>query len=249
MKQVSKEIKLTMVALIAMMAIALLSYIPRVYADSYATTPQEVTFGETYSGAIEVLEKNRYDFVLKKAGTVTITGNIDQLDMTYGPNYYMASARIEIYDEAGKKLSQDWIGGSKGSQYFEITANLNKGKYYFTVDGSSAGGINYTLKSTYKEFPATSVQKLTNKATKKLKVTWTKKATVSGYQIQIATNAKFTKNKKTYTVTEVTTTNKTISKLKKTKKYYVRIRTYTTTLDGTKAYSKWSTAKKIKITK
>lgn len=249
MKQINKKIKLALVAVIVIMAMAFLSYKPRVYADSYATIPQEVTFGKAYSGAIKVLEKNRYNFVLKKAGTVKITGNMDQLDMTYGPNYYVVSARIEIYDETGKKLSQDWVGGSTGSQYFEVTANLNKGNYYFTIDGASGQGVNYTLKSTYKEFPATSVKKLTNKATKKLKVTWTKKTTVSGYQIQIATNAKFTKNKKTYTVTKATTTSKTISKLKKSKKYYVRIRTYTTTLNGTKAYSKWSTAKNVKITK
>lgn len=40
MKQINKKIKLALVAVIAIMAMAFLSYTPRVYADSYATTPQ-----------------------------------------------------------------------------------------------------------------------------------------------------------------------------------------------------------------
>lgn len=243
MKQLNKRIKLAMMAVIVMMGMVFLLQTPRVYADSYTTAPQDVAFGETCSGTLKNLEKNRYNFVLKQAGIVTITGNMDQVDMKYG--YTGVSARIDIYDEAGKRLSQDWVY----DQYFEVTAYLDKGNYYFTIMGGASHGINYTLKPTYKEFPTTSVKKLTNKTGKKLKITWAKKVTVSGYQIQIATNSKFTKNKKTYTVNDAVTTSKTITKLKKSKIYYVRIRTYTPTLGGTKAYSKWSSVKRIRITK
>lgn len=107
----------------------------------------------------------------------------------------------------------------------------------------------FRLKPTYKGFPATNIKRLTNKAKKKLKITWTKKTSVSGYQVQIAANSKFTKSRKTYTIKKNKTTSKTVSKLKKSKKYYVRVRTYTTTLDKSKVYSKWSKVKNKKITK
>ncbi|MBR1763701.1 MAG: fibronectin type III domain-containing protein, partial [Eubacterium sp.] len=74
---------------------------------------------------------------------------------------------------------------------------------------------------------------------------WSKQATqTTGYQIQYATNSKFTKNKKTVTVKGTKTTSKTVSKLKAKKKYYVRVRTYKT-VNGKKYYSGWSKAKTV----
>ena len=90
---------------------------------------------------------------------------------------------------------------------------------------------------------------------KKVKVNWSRNANVSGYQIQIATNTGFTKNKKTITVTDKKVKTKTFTKLKK-KTYYVRIRTYmqtqkktTGTAANEKCYSAWSKTKKIAIKK
>lgn len=74
----------------------------------------------------------------------------------------------------------------------------------------------------------------------KAKVSWNKKIG-SGYQVQIATNSKFTKNKKTYKIASSKTLSKTISGLKSGKKYYVRVRAYKTY--GNTAYGKWSTTK------
>ena len=49
---------------------------------------------------------------------------------------------------------------------------------------------------------------------------------IKGYQIQLATDKKFKKNKKTVTISKQKTTKTTVKKLKAKKKYYVRIRTY-----------------------
>ena len=84
------------------------------------------------------------------------------------------------------------------------------------------------------------------KATKKaLTVTWNKVSGVKGYQVQVATDKKFKKNKKTATVKKQKTTKVTIKKLKAKKKYYVRIRTYKT-VNGKKVYSSWSKVKTVK---
>ena len=89
-----------------------------------------------------------------------------------------------------------------------------------------------------------SIKKL--KAAKKaVAVEWKKVSGVSGYEIQVATDKKFKKNKKTTTVKKQKTTKVTIKKLKAKKKYYVRIRTYKT-VNGKKVYSAWSKVKTIK---
>ena len=63
-------------------------------------------------------------------------------------------------------------------------------------------------------------------AKKAILVTWKKVSGVKGYQVQVATDKKFKKNKKTVTIKKQKTTKTTIKKLKAKKKYYVRVRTY-----------------------
>lgn len=80
---------------------------------------------------------------------------------------------------------------------------------------------------------------------KALVVYWNKIANVSGYQIQVATDKKLKKNKKTITVAKKNASKKTIKKLKAKKKYFVRVRAYKI-VDGKKVYGKWSKIKSIK---
>ena len=75
-------------------------------------------------------------------------------------------------------------------------------------------------------------------------IKWKKKTNIAGYQIQYSTNSKFKKNNKKIKIKNAKTVSKKITKLKASKKYYVRIRTY----QG-KKYSKWSKVKSIKIPK
>ena len=82
-------------------------------------------------------------------------------------------------------------------------------------------------------------------AKKAIELTWGKVASVSGYEIQVATDKKFKKNKKTVTIKKQKTTKTTVKKLKAKKKYYVRVRTYKT-VNGKKVYSSWSKVKSVK---
>ena len=68
---------------------------------------------------------------------------------------------------------------------------------------------------------------------------------MSGYQVQIATNKKMPKGKKTVKVSK-DKTSCTIKKLKSKRTYYVRIRSYKK-VDGKIYYSKWSAVKKVKV--
>ena len=70
------------------------------------------------------------------------------------------------------------------------------------------------------------------------------KLRITGYQIKVATNKGFTKNKKLVTVKGASKVSKKITKLKGNKLYFVKIRTYKT-IDGVKYYSKWSKVKRV----
>ena len=81
-------------------------------------------------------------------------------------------------------------------------------------------------------------------------VKWKKQSTIingariTGYQVQYATNKKFTQGKKTITVKGYSKTNKKIKKTKCNKTYYVRVRTYQLIKED-KLYSNWSKVKKV----
>lgn len=104
-------------------------------------------------------------------------------------------------------------------------------------------GIYYPCNILAASMPTTTITsiKAQNKA---FTVKWKKKSSITGYQIQYSTNSKFKKNNKKIKIKNAKTVSKKITKLKASKKYYVRIRTY----QG-KKYSKWSKVKSIKIPK
>ena len=82
---------------------------------------------------------------------------------------------------------------------------------------------------------------------KQIKVSW-KKAAGTKYQVQIATNKKFT-NAKTVTISRNTTLKATLGNLNAAKTYYVRVRTYKTVKvsgKSVKLYSGWSSVKSVK---
>ncbi|MBR0373379.1 MAG: fibronectin type III domain-containing protein [Mogibacterium sp.] len=124
----------------------------------------------------------------------------------------------------------------------------NVGTATVTVKGK--GNYTGTLTGTFKILPkGTTISKLT-RASKAITVNWKKQSTkmsttlITGYQIQLATDSKFTKNKKTVTVQGYSKTSTKVTKLKAKTRYYVRIRTYKS-INGTKYYSLWSAAKYI----
>ena len=108
-------------------------------------------------------------------------------------------------------------------------------------DTNTSNGEDVTVISKPK---SASIKKI--KAAKKaVSVEWKKVSGVKGYQVQVATDKKFKKNKKTVTVKKQKTTKTTVKKLKAKKKYYVRIRTYKIA-NGKKVYSSWSKVKTVK---
>jgi hypothetical protein len=76
---------------------------------------------------------------------------------------------------------------------------------------------------------------------KQLRVVWKKDKLATGYQIQIATNSKFTKGVKKVTISKNSTTSTTFKNLKKGTKYYMRMRAYKKVDSKTTYYGPWVT--------
>lgn len=87
------------------------------------------------------------------------------------------------------------------------------------------------------------ITKLTTNKKHQIKVTW-KKQKAAGYQVCYSTTKAF-KTKTRVLIKNSKTTSKTISKLKKGKTYYVKVRAYKV-FDGKRVYGSFSTVKKIK---
>ena len=130
----------------------------------------------------------------------------------------------------------------KGTDY-TVSYSSNKNIGTATVKIAGKGSCTGTITKTFKINPAKQeIQKLTAKS-KAFFVDWAQKGSATGYEIQYATNSKFTSAKKV-TITNNKTDTKTVSKLSGKKKYYVRVRSYTT-VKGTKYYGAWSASKSV----
>ena len=131
----------------------------------------------------------------------------------------------------------------KNGTDYTVSYSNNKNIGTATVKIAGKGSYTGTITKTFKINPAKQeIQKLTAKS-KAFFVDWAQKGSATGYEIQYATNSKFTSAKKV-TITNKKTDTKTISKLSGKKKYYVRVRSYTT-VKGTKYYGAWSSVKNV----
>lgn len=141
------------------------------------------------------------------------------------------------------------ITNSKGSVLtkndFSVSYNKNKNVGTATVTITLKGNYQGTTNKTFKIVPG-AVKKLTvkNNSRQKAKVNWKKVSQASGFEIQYAIN-KSMKKAKTVTVKK---TSKVLSKLKKNKTYYIRVRAYKT-VSGNKLYGSYSGKKSVKIKK
>lgn len=154
-----------------------------------------------------------------------------------------------------KKGSGSWqyvasVLGENTKVYTDKKVKSKNGEIYsYTVcayNGNNKGTYHTTGKKIIR-LTAPALNNPVNKASKKLELKWKKNSKAAGYQIQYSTSKKFS-GAKTITVKSKNTTQKTISRLKKNKKYYIRIRSYKKS-GKTTYYSSWSSTKSKKITK
>lgn len=144
---------------------------------------------------------------------------------------------VTVYDIYGNVFSPSTYTVS-----YSGDSKPGKKKVTVTFKGNFSGKTSKEYKIIPKKQTISSVK---SPSRKKLKVTWKKDSTISGYQIQYSTTKNFKKDKKSVNVSKKST-SKTIKTAKYGKKYYVRIRAYKT-IDGKKVYGSWSKVKSVKV--
>lgn len=131
----------------------------------------------------------------------------------------------------------------KSGTDYTVSYSNNKKVGTATVKITGKGQYGGTVSKTFKINPAKQkIQKLTAKS-KAFFIDWAQKGSATGYEVQYATNSKFTGAKK-LDVANNKTDKMTISKLSANKKYYVKVRSYTL-VKGTKYYGEWSAVKSV----
>ena len=117
-----------------------------------------------------------------------------------------------------------------------------------TVKATASGYNAKTLKVTVKVSPSkASAPALKALRGRKLKVSWKRDGRATGYRVQYCTSRAFKKGVKTITISKNKTVTKTIPKLTKGKRYYVRVRAYKSVKVNKKTqklYGAWSSVKR-----
>lgn len=174
--------------------------------------------------------KNYHNLAIAKVNSVT-------LKKTYTGKALTQKPRV-IYN--GRILK-------KGVDY-KVTYKNNKNVGIAKMTIKGIGKYSGTAERLYEIRPkGTSIDKI-NASGSAVRISWKKQAAkmsksrISGYQIQIATDSKFSNDERTVDVSGYSKTLTEIQDLVPKSKYYIRVRTYKT-VSGVRHFSKWSSAK------
>ena len=177
-----------------------------------------------------------YQLVMKKSQVLklNVTNRTNSIYVNIVNTNNTVNQKIKIEDKAGT-----------------IKLFCPAGTYYITMSRYANNGV-YTISASASDIPTTKISKVKNVQGKYMSVKYKLKSTedVAGYQIQYSTNKKFKKGKKNVYITNSNYLKSTYTfYVGKKKTYYVRMRTYVEDNRGDRYYSKWSSAKKVKIKK
>ena len=193
----------------------------------------------------------------RQNGLATFTckrcGYVLENETIYSPKTVILSENTYVYTGNAKKPKVT-VKNNKGniidSKYYTVSYinNKNVGQAILKIkfDGLLYSG---TLSKNYKIIPKPTVISSLKKKRKGFTLKIKKQSIqTTGYQIQYSTSKKFSSSK-TKMISKNKTLSKTVSKLKKKKKYYVRVRTYKNVkINGktVRIYSNWSKVKTVK---
>ena len=212
-----------------------------------ANRPDTATIGGLYRGHNYFVRVRSYTIV--KGSTYYGEWSPIKNVVTASKNMSSVSiSNISTKSFTGKAITQSaklkYNGSTlKNGRDYTVSYSSNKKVGTATIKFTGKGSYGGVVTKTFKINPAKqNIQKLKSKS-RSFFIDWAQKGSATGYEIQYATNSKFSGAKKV-TVTNNKTDKKTISKLSGKKKYYVRVRSYTT-VKGKKYYGAWSSTKSV----
>ncbi len=205
------------------------------------TTPASIS----KDGSIVVKCSNCGD--VKSTTTIAKIKSIALNKTSFTENGKVQKATVVAKDSANKTIA--------ANNYTVSYSNSNSKKPGIYIATVKFNGKNYTgtKKLTYKinaKAPAKTTVKLSKAKKTSLKASWSKVANATSYEVQYGTSKSF-KGAKTVKVSSKSS-SKVLTKLKKNKKYYVRVRAVRTVKvdnKNTTLRASWSSAKNLKTKK
>ncbi len=133
-----------------------------------------------------------------------------------------------------------------GTDYTVSYKNNKKiGKATITIKGK--GRLKGVRKVTFNIVPKrTTIRSAKAIGNRKVKVTWKKNSMADGYKIQLSMDKNFKKGIKNVTIKKRSTLSSTVSKLKKKKRYYVRVCAYKK-VGSKRYYGSYSKPKSVRV--
>ena len=196
-----------------------------------------------------------YMFTLDRRKYVKLSFIFDKCDFYWWirKSFPVTSWKIQLYNES--RVLQDEYSGSLSYSNWKVEREygyLEPGKYYVVIKPYNWDELNVSwehyslcLAEYTPQLSKVKVNKLSSPLKKKVQVKWKLLENVNGYEISIATNKKFTKNLKKVCV-GVNKDTYVFKKLKRKKKYFVRMRSYLD-YDGYRHYGEYSKVKSVKL--
>ena len=232
---------------------------------------EKLTLNVTVSPSYASNKKVVWKSANTKIATVDANGSVTakapgrtKITVTSSENSsYQASCTVTVPYKITYKLNKGKNNASNPSTYYGKKVTLkNPSRKGYAFAGwytdakfkkkitsiSSSAKSDYILyaKWTKVKVAKASLTSAKNSKSKQILLKYKKVSGAKGYEISYSTDKKF---KKAVTKKNTAKTSYTISKLKKGKTYYVRIRAYKMDSTGKKVYGKYSSVKKVKISK
>ena len=232
---------------------------------------EKLTLNVTVSPSYASNKKVVWKSANTKIATVDANGSVTakapgrtKITVTSSENSsYQASCTVTVPYKITYKLNKGKNNASNPSTYYGKKVTLkNPSRKGYAFAGwytdakfkkkitsiSSSAKSDYILyaKWTKVKVAKASLTSAKNSKSKQILLKYKKVSGAKGYEISYSTDKKF---KKAVTKKNTAKTSYTISKLKKGKIYYVRIRAYKMDSKGKKVYGKYSSMKKVKVSK
>lgn len=235
--------KISMILVVMAMCIVGFGSVP-VYA-SMEDDAMDYTLGETYHGTSH--DEVCYSFKLSKKSHVSFYMKIygEEDIFTAGDYYY-----IRLYNSSGKKVfygsNITWSKNKvSDTSIGRVSRTLNAGTYYLQMETLREYNFKITAEPLI-TLPKGTITSLKSNKAGQATVSCKAASNAIGYRIQYSTDYRFRKGVRTiYSPTRV----KTLTRLTKGKRYYVRVCPYTVYDDGEHAFGANSYVKSVYVRK
>lgn len=222
---------------------------------SYSSDNLKVAKVDTSTGMVTIVGAGTAKITINASATAQYAAATKTITLTVSQGDAKLKVKTTSYTKAlGSKAFTLGATAKSGLKYKSSNSKIatvsssgkvtlkSSGKVTITISTNDKNYKAATKKVTIKVLPKKAkIKSVSSKKAGQLIVSWNRQKEAAGYVVQYSTDKKFKKNVKTVTIKKNSTTSTTIKNLSKGKKYYVRVKAYTT-IDKKKAYGAASNA-------